>query len=381
MALARNNASLPFTKGCNILKPLRAAGIADDQRCGDGVDPHSFALFKALYTNLFASGLPPPIQARNIGLYQAWRQWADWRGDSAAKLADSMSNPLYRFEELFDHVDAEIKSDPAWEKSTLCDLSQKHEASAFILAATAPFIYWSRPHAVIEPTVGLQQLLAHADLSEDIPLDFLRPPLPACYIRIGPTLRQALTPPPSQANYDPIQGVYVFEAIRNTQRALSFVPIYACAGQSMRNFHSIDLLAIDEESSVLDDIQKVCVHTPDFASHYQAVVQLCTKVFLYMGLSQAQRFDESAYSETVAQLKRVGPKRAAKLQRRVGNLYDRIVLGPPLVMNRPHGELTPHWRRGHFRMQPHGPQNSLRKVMFIPPTLVRSDRLATANLS
>lgn len=32
--------------------------------------------------------------------------------------------------------------------------------------------------------------------------------------------------------------------------------------------------------------------------------------------------------------------------------------------------VRPHWRRGHFRMQPHGPQRSARRVIWIEPTFV-----------
>lgn len=38
-------------------------------------------------------------------------------------------------------------------------------------------------------------------------------------------------------------------------------------------------------------------------------------------------------------------------------------------------ELRFHWRRGHWRMQPYGPDNSLRKSIFIAPVLVRRDLL------
>ncbi len=34
------------------------------------------------------------------------------------------------------------------------------------------------------------------------------------------------------------------------------------------------------------------------------------------------------------------------------------------------GSRTAHWRRGHWRRQPHGPQNSLRKLVWLMPTLV-----------
>jgi hypothetical protein len=37
------------------------------------------------------------------------------------------------------------------------------------------------------------------------------------------------------------------------------------------------------------------------------------------------------------------------------------------------GKVGPHWRRGHWRHQPHGPQASLRKLIWITPTVVRAD--------
>lgn len=34
---------------------------------------------------------------------------------------------------------------------------------------------------------------------------------------------------------------------------------------------------------------------------------------------------------------------------------------------------SPHWRRGHFRSQPHGPGNTLRKRVFIEPVMVNAE--------
>lgn len=39
-----------------------------------------------------------------------------------------------------------------------------------------------------------------------------------------------------------------------------------------------------------------------------------------------------------------------------------------------HASPRPHWRKGHFRMQPFGPQNSQRKRIYIKPVMVRGDR-------
>jgi len=38
--------------------------------------------------------------------------------------------------------------------------------------------------------------------------------------------------------------------------------------------------------------------------------------------------------------------------------------------------LHPHWRRGHWRNQPHGPKNELRKLMFVRPCFVNSHLFA-----
>lgn len=34
------------------------------------------------------------------------------------------------------------------------------------------------------------------------------------------------------------------------------------------------------------------------------------------------------------------------------------------------GTVAAHWRRGHWRRQPHGPQNAQRKLVWLMPTLV-----------
>lgn len=38
------------------------------------------------------------------------------------------------------------------------------------------------------------------------------------------------------------------------------------------------------------------------------------------------------------------------------------------------GDVIPHWRRGHWRNQPYGSSNSLRKLLWIQPTIVRPDK-------
>lgn len=94
------------------------------------------------------------------------------------------------------------------------------------------------------------------------------------------------------------------------------------------------------------------------------------------------RLVEAIFNSLLERLQRVSGKKQGKLMRQSSRLYDRIVVGPdrlPPAMNMDHTNgpaVSPHWRRGHFRMQAHGPHNSLRKLMFIAPVLVAAERLS-----
>jgi hypothetical protein len=104
------------------------------------------------------------------------------------------------------------------------------------------------------------------------------------------------------------------------------------------------------------------------------------KVFLYLGLKEARREVSSEHSDALKRLAAVGPKKQAKLQRRLNSLYDRITVGPATLPTIPStlgaaGIRAPHWRRGHFRSQPCGPARSSRKLIFVAPILIHADRL------
>ena len=112
----------------------------------------------------------------------------------------------------------------------------------------------------------------------------------------------------------------------------------------------------------------------------EALAQLCAKVFLYWSMGLAPQTTLTPHGDLSRRLQGMGPRKAAKLQRQAARQYDRVVLGPnalPCDLGGASGEVSPHWRRGHFRMQAHGPQMSLRKVIFIAPIVVRADRLAS----
>ncbi|PWF44385.1 hypothetical protein [Massilia glaciei] len=325
-----------------------------------------------------ASPLPHPVIARNAGLVPAWQRWTEWQEGAGANdsVADRIiANPRNHFEKCVNLVKKALRSDPIWGHGVVAPPDEQDLDMSAVFAA-APLMYLRRPHALIELTPALQRLLASSDLGADIPVGLLRPPMPACFIKFGADMQTARAEGCGEAR---VEGVYVLESVRETQRAVALVTIWTVQGQAAFSASTITLIAGDERESLVDVIERNCAKNPDRAlGLHLPIAQLCTKVFLYWNVEQARRETHAPYSEALLQLKRLGPKKAAKSRRHVDKLYDKILLGPLTLPGHAHGAhdaVSPHWRRGHFRMQSHGPQHSLRKVIFIAPMLIRADLL------
>jgi hypothetical protein len=100
-----------------------------------------------------------------------------------------------------------------------------------------------------------------------------------------------------------------------------------------------------------------------------AAVSYVVKVFLYMALRQARCIEHSEYDETMKRIAGLGVKKRARLVQRSTSLYNGIVVGPadlPHDLNGRSGNgVSPHWRRGHFRMQAFGVGKLERKLIFV----------------
>lgn len=351
------------------------------QRAGP-MPPASLAFVTALGRCINASVYPHPVAARNTGFVPAWLDWTALQGcrtENHCSADHLIADPRYRFDECAKVVERAISIDPVW-LNMVCNAGPHQEPDMGVDLVTAPLMFWRRPHALIELTPALQKLLARSDLGDDIPVTSLRSPMPACFIRFGEEMQQAaLMPHLDGFAFSRIEGVYVFETMFAGQRSLSLMALYKVDGHDGLGISGITVVISDEREPlvhVMDRISAKMNHA--HRAHHQALAQMCTKVFLYWNVEQARRVVETPYTNAMQQLKQLGPKKAAKLRRRVDQLYDRVLLGPlalPDHVHGGHGEMPPHWRRGHFRMQPYGPQHSLRKVLFIAPTLVRADRL------
>jgi hypothetical protein len=251
--------------------------------------------------------------------------------------------------------------------------------------------FWLRPNALYEPTLPLGGLLGGIDISQDLPLQLLQPP--------GRTL--CIVPPWQQrhhcANASAILVLSHDAAPEQApaQRALTLIALWPNAAGLAANEL---LIPVKDESATLADALALAVNATrrnadsgiseveldKLTSNWKQLLDYTVKVLLYLNLDDPVLHGSQAYTEAPKEFPGLGRRKRELKLAEVEQLYDRYIVGPRTAADwagehasevGAHGQLSAHWRRGHFRLQAHGPQASLRKVMFIMPTIVRADRL------
>jgi len=115
------------------------------------------------------------------------------------------------------------------------------------------------------------------------------------------------------------------------------------------------------------------------ASFEKAVHQLA-KVMLYLNLPEAEQVRRPDRSELLQRLRGLGPKKAARLQRKHARAYDRVVIGGRReaedstggAADHAPGSVRPHWQRGHFRRIRFGAGLADSRLGWIRPVLVNA---------
>lgn len=326
-------------------------------------------------------GLPPPVRLRACGALQAWTQARQIAGPAGrvleARLKDTAVPPLGLLVEHQQFIEehCSFEFDDPFAKVML-----RHSVLTLYRQA-----FWARDGALYEPTPALHRLLEHADVAHDVPIDLIRLPAPAVCIVPSPTVRDA---------EQGFQAMMVFEHAppadsTGLQRCLTFV----LHGQ--RGDEAVVLGIRDATQSLPEAFHDALSHftfsrstnpqvqTDDLYGTWCRHLDYVVKVLLYAELHGQQVNEQRTYSNASRTFPGLGKRKRELRMAEVEQLYDRYIVGP-LVLAEPTlahagdeggSTVAPHWRRGHFRLQPHGPRASLRKVMFIAPTVVRADRL------
>ncbi|CAM2163438.1 conserved hypothetical protein [Burkholderia latens] len=233
-----------------------------------------------------------------------------------------------------------------------------------------------RNGVIFEPTPPLHRLLDDAYISDDVPIGVVEFP--------ADTL--CIIPEPSSWGKGERSDATIF--FRNGQTL-------GCATWIMRLHDGQRDATIDVVELPLDKpdrtigalLDEVCGSSETYQTlraYLRESIDYAVKMLLYLKARDAHVVHERPYSDASRSFPGLGQRKRNERLAEIDMLYDRHLIGPAILDVESAGsvptegsvhEVRGHWRRPHFRMQPHGPQASLRKLVFIGPTIVRPDRL------
>jgi hypothetical protein len=334
-------------------------------------------------TDATVIGLPPPVRLRACGAVRAWEEARKSVGAAGrtltAQLADTAIAPLGLLQEhqQFIHQHCSLDFEDRFARTLL-----RHSVMSIYRQA-----FWSRGGALFEPTAALHRLLEQADVAHDLPIDLVRLPAPAVCIVPVPAVRDAEggfqammvfehAPPTDRAGFQRCL-TFVLHGKRGEEAVVLGIPN---ATQSVAEAFSAALEHISFRQPVDEERTRDAEETFGI---WQRHLDYAVKVLLYTGLHAEHVCEERSYSNSPREFPGLGKRKRELRMAQVEQLYDRYIVGPAVLADADsaraddsgEGRVAPHWRRGHFRLQPHGPQSALRKVLFIAPTVVRADRM------
>lgn len=256
--------------------------------------------------------------------------------------------------------------------------------------ASLALSFWLRAGTLYEPTPALGGLLGGVDLSLDLPIGLLRPPAHAMCI---------LVPIEQRRRCAGVESIFVFTSRPKRAepgRVERAITLYAVRRRDSEVIQVRDLrLDIGDETCavrhLLASVMKRRERESDdeYASIqvlWPAVLDYTVKTLLYLSLDDATISQDRTHSNAPKTFPGLGRRKRELRQAQIEQLYDRYIVGPARVDDWAgaqagelslDGQISPHWRRGHFRQQVHGQQGKQRKLIFIKPTLIRADLLGT----
>ncbi|WP_175920950.1 hypothetical protein [Burkholderia pyrrocinia] len=319
--------------------------------------------------------LPGPIRYRVTGALAAWDalRAATDRVASPTLIEMLESDGLLRLTRYFDRFTRDLLPYGA-EGRPVDMLAMVAQYSAVWLAFEA------RRGAFYEPTPPLHHLLDAAYIAEDVPIGMLKMPTDTlCII-------------PEPARWKCAGDVEAIAIFRN-ERSIGFATWLVSGGpREGVAMDSITLPLHDPNKTIRELIDELFRQpTPDATSDpadsqqfWRNALDYAIKMLLYLDTRDAQLVHDRAYSNAQRHFPGLGKRKRTERLAEIEQLYDRHIVGPAILdaeaagsvpSDGGHRELSGHWRRPHFRMQPYGPQATLRKLIFVGPTLVRPDRL------
>lgn len=252
-----------------------------------------------------------------------------------------------------------------------------------------------QPYFVIEDS--LVEMLEKTDIADDIPVDMLKVPYSRFYLEFGKARTSQLMLPNVMTGNHILEGAYIERGINGVLGEGLFIVLTGSplgkSGPMDDATHSLFLPTENVGRSIKDALavafsmgkelaeEHGLRTTPDhFLAKAFECVMFIAKVLLYIGLPEARKLlrkEKTEWVKATGALQSTAKK--AKAARRGQGLMDHILICAPVAevsSGKPSESgrsVNSHWRRGHYRTQPYGPQYSLRRVIFISPILVHGN--------
>jgi hypothetical protein len=280
-------------------------------------------------------GRPYPVQFRNQGAFDAWRQalgsgaeWVRWADPEATcwSIRQEIQQQLNNIGAgKHDSIEAEARA--------------QVDARMQAVSISANLKYELQKGTIIEATPALETLLLNSDMDLDLPMKMVAPPYPAQYLKFGPEAARHLTAPDSDVPDRLFDGVFCFftpPSSRGGDGGAKWTLELIFVSQR-QDFYSgqVTLLGDTERDDkplgewlnrVLDTAKGRSIET--FYKPMYAAVSYVVKVFLYMALRQARSVEHREYDEAMQHIAGLGVKKQARLLQRVESLYNGIRVGP-----------------------------------------------------
>lgn len=266
--------------------------------------------------------------------------------------------------------------------------------SAFAVMLYARQVASPQPQFLIEDT--LVEMLMNTDISDDLPVSMLTLPFSRFYIEFGRNRDLGLVVPNPATGDHIMEGAYVESSsvsagARGPGVFVMFTgsPLGKSGGPMDDATNALFLSTAEPDKPIRDAILQARRDSAEMAREVGLVpsseafvgpelegLKLLAKALLYLNLPGVRRSFKPELTEARKAIEaKKNPSKRAKAEKELRRLANYVLVSAPDMQREP-GTAEPgrgvksHWRRGHYRMQAHGPKYSQHKVVFIQPVLV-----------
>lgn len=254
----------------------------------------------------------------------------------------------------------------------------------------------------------LLDMLINTDISGQVPISTIKLPYPVMYLEFGKRhdgragyLNDKLT------GEHPVEGVYLCDVKDSKEGRIIEVSITCAPNEKSDNAFDdhVEWLSMPIRENATIDETVASVHTmarnvstgeeiiypkgkhgDDLIRRHSEIMSLVMKCLLYINLPESRRVEVKDGTEAQMKIMRaVSGSHKKKAERAARKAHDYILIMPPADFSSDskgegsRSDISPHWRRGHFRAQRFGVGLSETKIIWISPVLVGFDEKAVVS--